>query len=109
LELTLGIAPFFLLGLSLAGVLAPSVAPVAAGSVVLQTFVYMVTVTYTYRRWLFESIVALPVALVFDIFLLHESMLRYEFFAVIWKGRNAGITAMRLIGHESEPTYDRWR
>ena len=63
---------------------------------------YSVTVRLTYRQWLFRSIFLLPVAAVTDAILLNYSMIRYEFFAVFWKGRNICVPVMYVLEESSQ-------
>lgn len=60
------------------------------------TYVYIIMVALTYRRWLVRSIGLLPFATMLDIVLLNYSMLRYEFFSVIWKDRNICVPVMHV-------------
>ncbi|MCA9325676.1 glycosyltransferase [Candidatus Saccharibacteria bacterium] len=57
---------------------------------------YMLVVTFTYRRPVWLSLIALPFAVLHDVALLNYSMLKYEFSAVLWKGRNICIPVMRI-------------
>ncbi len=43
------------------------------------------------------ALFAVPVMTLYDLFLLHVSMWRYEFATVEWKGRNICIPAMHVI------------
>ncbi|HSW37170.1 MAG TPA: glycosyltransferase [Candidatus Saccharimonadales bacterium] len=66
-------------------------------SCLLLTTAYGVVSYMTYQKFLIQSLVALPVALLVDIALLHYSMWKYEFSEVIWKDRNVCIPVMRVI------------
>lgn len=57
---------------------------------------YVGIVALVYRRFLPASLVALPFAVIHDVAVLNYSMLKYEFSAVIWKGRNVCIPVMRV-------------
>jgi hypothetical protein len=54
-------------------------------------------VTLTYRHRFLGSIWLLPVAAVYDVWLLNYSMWQYEFNEVIWKGRNVCIPVMHTV------------
>lgn len=69
---------------------------IAAASVLVLTATYALVVTLTYSRLLLRSLVLLPFAVVLDVTMLHYSMIRYEFFTVIWKDRNVCIPVMRV-------------
>ncbi len=45
------------------------------------------------------GLIGLPFAVVADLYLLHYSMLKYEFSTVDWKGRNICIPAMHVVPH----------
>lgn len=60
-------------------------------------FTYAQIVVLTYRRRLPRAVLVLPFATVLDVVLLNYSMIRYEFFGVIWKGRNVCIPLMRVV------------
>jgi hypothetical protein len=57
---------------------------------------YVFIVRLVYRQTILESLVALPFAVVHDVAVLNYSMLKYEFSAVLWKGRNVCIPVMRV-------------
>lgn len=78
--------------------LAPSLLTIA-----LLTVAYAAVVALTYRAWLVRALIQLPVAVVGNVVLLNYSMIRYEFFSVIWKDRNVCIPVMRVTGHLAEP------
>jgi hypothetical protein len=64
---------------------------------VVECIVYAIVVGLTYRTWLWRSLLALPFATLLDIYLRHESMWRYEFGEINWKGRNICLPIMRVI------------
>jgi hypothetical protein len=66
-------------------------------SVALLTLMYASVAMLTYRRWLLRSLAILPIASLLDIILLHESMVRYEFFEVVWKERNICMPVMQRV------------
>ncbi len=57
---------------------------------------YACIVNLVYRRFLPLSLLALPFAVIHDVAVLNYSMLKYEFSAVLWKGRNVCIPVMRV-------------
>jgi glycosyltransferase involved in cell wall biosynthesis len=59
-------------------------------------FVYVFMARMTYRHWIFLSPLIMPVALLYDVFLLNVSMKRYEFSDVYWKGRNVCIPVLQV-------------
>ncbi len=65
-------------------------------AVIILTATYASVVTLTYRVWLVRALIQLPLAAVIDIALLNYSMIKYEFFDVIWKDRNVCIPVMRV-------------
>jgi len=95
--------PYILLVLAVAGLLPTSYILPNSVAVVLLTAMYVTITTITYRLWLVRSLVLLPVAAILDVFLLNYSMIRYEFFTVIWKDRNVCIPVMQVVGHLPEP------
>ncbi len=98
-ELLCIIAPYALLVLGLLHDLPAAYTVAAATSVLLLTLLYASVVTLTYRTWLVRSLLTLPFASLLDIILLNYSMIRYEFFSVIWKERNVCIPVM----HAADP------
>jgi len=71
-------------------------------SIVMLIVGYSAVVRLTYRRWLFRSILLLPVAAMIDAILLNYSMIRYEFFSVFWKGRNICVPVMYVMEESSQ-------
>lgn len=67
-----------------------------AVTVAILTVTYMLVVRLTYRHWLLRSSVMLPLASIFDVGLMNYSMICYEFFSVVWKGRNVCIPVMHV-------------
>lgn len=72
-------------------------------SVIMLTATYVAVVALTYRMWLARALVQLPLAVAIDMALLNYSMIRYEFFDVIWKDRNVCIPVMRVTDRLPEP------
>lgn len=66
---------------------------------VLLTAAYVSVVGVTYNGVKLSSFVLLPFVVALDILLLHDSMVKYEFSEVIWKGRNVCIPVMHVIPH----------
>ena len=89
-------APYVMLAGVLLGLLPGSLLLPVATTIVLLSIMYATVATITYRFWLARSLWALPFAALIDLILLHESMIRYEFFTVIWKERNICIPVMSL-------------
>jgi len=76
-----------------------------SGMVALAAFLLLATTYWSvtgimYGRPVFWSIILVPFATLFDVFLLNESMLRYEFGEVQWKGRPVSEPVMRLDWQE---------
>ncbi len=67
-------------------------------SVILIITHEFITVTTRVNNWLY-GLIGLPIMLVSDIWLLHQSMWQYEFSTVEWKGRNVCIPVMHTIPH----------
>jgi hypothetical protein len=74
-----------------------SLAGLGALSVLALTNLYSRIVTLTYRHRFLGSLWLLPVAAVYDVWLLNYSMWQYEFNEVIWKGRNVCIPVMHVV------------
>lgn len=93
LEFLTLISPVFLVvvGLSIDSYL---IVIVSLLSICLQYIAYGKLVDLTYRQSIKFGYIALPVAALYDLFLLNISMLRYEFGEVIWKDRNVCIPIM---------------
>ena len=75
-------------------------------SVCALTATYVAVVALTYRAWLTRALFLLPLATAIDVLLLNYSMIRYEFFSVIWKDRNVCIPVMRVsdrLPHSQRP------
>lgn len=88
------VGPYLILLWSLTGLVPSILTMPSLVSVVILTAIYSSIVTLTYRHWLLRSLWVLPIAALVDLILLHESMIRYEFFDVIWKERNVCIPVM---------------
>lgn len=58
---------------------------------------YILVVELTYRKNLVASVFLMPFVALFNVFLLHYSMWKYEFSEVVWKGRNVCIPVLRAI------------
>lgn len=90
------VGPFILFvgaGLSRAWILTVA----AAVSLMCNIVVYAILFNLTYRRFLLKGLWLLPLAAVYDIWLLNYSMWQYEFREVLWKGRNVCIPVMRIL------------
>lgn len=77
-------------------------AALSALTTVLLVGWYCSVVSLVYRRFVLRSLLALPFAVVHDVAVLNYSMLKYEFSAVLWKGRNVCIPVMRVEPHLPE-------
>lgn len=64
---------------------------------ILLITMYARIVALTYRRFLYRGLWLLPIAALYDIGLLNYSMWKYEFGAVVWKGRNVCVPVMRVV------------
>jgi hypothetical protein len=96
-ELSGLLLPFGLVTLGAFGRL-PLPATLASGvAAAMLIIMYACIVTLTYRAWLMRALVALPAAVIADLALLHYSMIAYEFFVVLWKGRNVCVPVMRVV------------
>ena len=69
----------------------------AGAAFIIDCFVYSKLFSLTYRRFILRGVWLLPVAALYDIWLLNYSMWLYEFREVLWKGRNVCIPVMRVI------------
>lgn len=70
---------------------------VAAAAFVASGTVFCLLADLTYRRFVPSSILAVPLAVIYDLGVLHYSMWRYEFSEVLWKGRNVCVPVMHVI------------
>lgn len=77
---------------------------ISAAAVIMLTLMYTAIVTLTYRVTLARSLILLPFAALFDVWLLNYSMIMYEFFSVEWKGRNVCIPVMRVVNSMTAPS-----
>jgi Glycosyl transferase family 2 len=66
-----------------------------AAVLLVATYEQVVVATRTGSRWF--GLLAFPAGILYDLYLIHYSMLRYEFSEVDWKGRNICIPAMHVI------------
>ena len=73
------------------------VAALCMAAITALTVGYAAVVGVTYRRFYLSSLVLLPFATCLDIYLLHDSMAKYEFSDVVWKGRNVCIPVMHVV------------
>lgn len=87
------ILPIFMVGIGIA-VSNPAVIVIASISTCLQQYAYGRVIDLTYRKNIVSGYFALPLAALFDLYLLNVSMIRYEFGEVIWKDRNVCIPIM---------------
>lgn len=93
-ELTILVTPFLGIWLAIYISLWPLFAMFLLTSALLIIF-YSTIVKLTYRRWLWRSLLILPIAAIYDICLLNYSMWQYEFREVIWKDRNVCVPIMQ--------------
>lgn len=95
-ELTQLILPFVILPVALLGghVI---LAALSALAVLFNLAAYSLIVNLTYRRFVLSGLFALPLAAIYDICLLNNSMWQYEFGKVIWKDRNICVPVMQVI------------
>lgn len=63
-------------------------------SVVLQSITFASMINLTYRKNMISGIFVLPLASIWDIYILNKSMVQYEFGSVYWKNRNIAIPVM---------------
>ena len=96
------VAPFVISVLALLHIVSASLLLPNLIAVLLLTVSYGAIATLVYRSWLVRVIVQAPFATLIDIALLNYSMIRYEFFDVIWKERNICIPVMRVTDHLPE-------
>ncbi len=64
---------------------------------VANSVTYSLIINLAYRRFILLGIVALPIAAIYDIWLLNLSMWKYEFGEVIWKDRNICLPVMQVF------------
>lgn len=58
---------------------------------------YSLVIAVTYREFRTWTLLLIPLVGVYDVLLLNFSMWKYEFSAVVWKGRDASQTVMRAL------------
>jgi hypothetical protein len=98
IELTMVLAPFVLLVVGIQQDLwLQSIAALLA--IVLLMFTYAQVVRVTYRRFLLRGVLLGPLALLLDVYVRHESLWRYEFGEIDWKGRNVCLPVMQVVPH----------
>ncbi|HET6924961.1 MAG TPA: hypothetical protein VFH39_03985, partial [Candidatus Saccharimonadales bacterium] len=78
---------------------------VSALAYVLFTAAWIIIGSMTYGRFTPFSIVSFPLAVLFDVYLMHYSMVQYEFSEVVWKGRNVCIPVMHVVPHMPPLAY----
>ncbi len=61
----------------------------------LSAGIHSIVASLTYRKRLLSSVFLMPVAVLYDIWVLNYSMWQYEFGVVYWKGRNITAPVMR--------------
>lgn len=66
-------------------------------AVLMLIVTYVQLVQLTYRQLLWRSLVALPFAVLLDVYTRNYSMWQYEFSEVYWKGRNICLPVLRVI------------
>jgi hypothetical protein len=77
-------------------------AALAGVAYALQAAAYSKIVNLTYRRRLWKSILVFPLAAAYDIFLLNDSMLKYEFGEVLWKSRNICLPVLQFTAGSAQ-------
>lgn len=97
------ILPYTLLILSILGMLSLALTVMSLITIVVLTATYGIIVYMTYRRYLWRTLWMPPFAVFADVLLLNYSMVRYEFFEVIWKGRNVCIPVMYSVARTLPP------
>ena len=98
-ELGCVLLPYVLLAFGLLRLIPAQLTIISGVSVLLLTAAFAAVMAVTYRRWLTRSLILLPAAAVLDVIFMNDSMVRYEFFTVTWKGRNVCIPVMRVVEH----------
>lgn len=71
---------------------------VTLASVLLIATYELVTVSTRINHWAY-GLIGLPIMILSDVVLLHQSMWRYEFSTVEWKGRNVCVPVMHTVPH----------
>lgn len=71
-------------------------ASVATLAALIQFYIYGRVITITYRKTSILGYIVMPVAVLYDIYLLNYSMWLYEFREVLWKGRNVALPVMHV-------------
>ena len=70
---------------------------IAGLTTALIAITYAQVVAMTYRRFLLSGLLLAPFAALLDIYIRHESLWRYEFGEITWKGRNICLPIMHVI------------
>lgn len=89
----------------LAGLLTRDMAVGALGlaGYLMTAVLEVLVVSLTYRKLMPEAAVFLPLAALYDIWILNYSMWRYEFGTVYWKGRDITRPVMRRVSASAKP------
>lgn len=95
-ELVFIAGPFFGLGLSLFLPHTLAFASVWFAAVLATEIMFYYVSVETRLNTMIAAIISAPIAILVDIYMLHVSLLRYEFGDVDWKGRNVCIPVMRV-------------
>lgn len=95
-ELTFFVSPFVGLVLSLALPHGAAFFAIWFACILTVEVMYYLIAVQTRLQSAWMAFLVAPVAFLFDIFMLHLSMWRYEFGEVNWKGRNVCIPVMRV-------------
>ena len=93
--------PYILVLVALFGMLSLTLTMLSIATILMVTVAYVLIVYLTYRTWLFRTLWMPPFAVFADVLFLNYSMIRYEFFEVIWKGRNVCIPVMYSVNHDT--------
>ncbi|MBC7581525.1 glycosyltransferase [Aeromicrobium sp.] len=70
---------------------------IATLALTLICLTYAEIVSLTYRQSFVRALFIAPLAVILDVYIRHESLWRYEFGEVSWKGRNVCLPVMRTI------------
>lgn len=77
------------------GELLPAV--LSGAAYILLSAAWVLICTMTYGRFTLLSLISFPLAILLDVYLMHRSMVKYEFSEVVWKGRNVCIPVMHVV------------
>jgi chlorobactene glucosyltransferase len=99
-EFTIFLLPFALM---INGIVSKNLAIllISIVNIIIILSLYLAFLDLAYKRRVSFILLLMPIAAIYDLFLLNYSMYMYEFREVIWKGRNVCLPVMRVPSESS--------